>query len=242
LPEEPTDEIEVALVGRSNVGKSSLLNALANSYGERTARVSDKPGETQAVTFFRVGKVFRLVDLPGYGFAFANDETATKMSTVMRAYLEQRKALKHVVLLVDARHGFKAADTEMAQWLHKHCKAKLHVCLTKCDTVEPDQLKRVASLAKEDAAKFTKEPLLLVSALKKQGIDVLRREIARFAVPSVYRKLILRFQRRDDAALGNENRGRRRGRSGGRRRARRTAHSQEEGEARSLPCASRAGQ
>jgi ribosome biogenesis GTP-binding protein YsxC/EngB len=205
LPEEPSDEIEVALVGRSNVGKSSLLNALANSYGERTARTSERPGETQAVTFYRVGKAFRLVDLPGYGFAFADEQKSKEMSAVMRAYLQQRKALKHVVLLVDARHGFKAADTEMAQWLHKHCAAKLHVCLTKCDTIEPDQLKRVASMAKDDAAKFTKEPLLLVSALKKQGIDVLRREIARFAVPSVYRKLILRFQRRENASLGNDN-------------------------------------
>lgn len=205
LPEEPSDEIEVALVGRSNVGKSSLLNALANSYGERTARTSDRPGETQAVTFYRVGKTFRLVDLPGYGFAFADEAKSNEMSAVMRAYLQQRKALKHVVLLIDARHGFKATDTEMAQWLHKNCAAKLHVCLTKCDTIEPDQLKRIASMTKDDAAKFTKEPLLLVSALKKQGIDVLRREIARFAVPSVYRKLILRFQRRENASLGNDS-------------------------------------
>jgi ribosome biogenesis GTP-binding protein YsxC/EngB len=242
LPEEPSDEIEVALVGRSNVGKSSLLNALANSYGERTARTSDRPGETQAVTFYRVGKTFRLVDLPGYGFAFADEAKSNEMSAVMRAYLQQRKALKHVVLLIDARHGFKATDTEMAQWLHKNCAAKLHVCLTKCDTIEPDQLKRIASMTKDDAAKFTKEPLLLVSALKKQGIDVLRREIARFrrAVGLPQAHSALPAPRRTPRSATTVRRRRRRRRSGGRRRARRTAHSQEGGEARPLSaCRSR---
>ncbi|RKP23060.1 P-loop containing nucleoside triphosphate hydrolase protein [Syncephalis pseudoplumigaleata] len=109
---------EAAFVGRSNVGKSSLLNALARF--TQPARVSDKPGLTQQINFFTAGSHFHLVDMPGYGFAYAKTEAVETWQSTIDAYLSTRQTLKRVYLLIDARHGLKHNDKAFLEKLDQY--------------------------------------------------------------------------------------------------------------------------
>ncbi|CAM9227076.1 unnamed protein product, partial [Scytosiphon promiscuus] len=189
---------EVALVGRSNVGKSTLLNALVGlkKHPDRRASVSDTPGETRTLDFFQLGKGRRakmvLADMPGYGFAYAHEKQRHDWKGLMMAYLRGRGApLKRVMLLLDARHGFKKADIEFLELLYdpkgpspfgKYHPPKIQILLTKCDLVKRIDLARrvvfVRHQLEEVSRRQTSLSVMTLSALKGAGVVELQKELA----------------------------------------------------------------
>ena len=143
---------EIAFAGRSNVGKSSLLNALTNRKG--LARTSNTPGRTQELNFFEVGTPvqFRLVDMPGYGFAEAPKDLVKRWRFLVNDYLRGRAALKRALVLVDSRHGLKEVDREMMHMLDD-AAVSYHIVLTKGDKVKPSALGALYETTAVEAAK-----------------------------------------------------------------------------------------
>ena len=143
---------EIAFAGRSNVGKSSLLNALTNRNG--LARTSNTPGRTQELNFFDVGEPvqLRLVDMPGYGFAEAPKDLVRRWRHLVNDYLRGRSALKRVLVLVDSRHGLKDVDREMMRMLDE-AAVSYHLVLTKSDKVKPSALGSLYEATMVEAAK-----------------------------------------------------------------------------------------
>ncbi|MDA0720951.1 MAG: ribosome biogenesis GTP-binding protein YihA/YsxC [Proteobacteria bacterium] len=172
----PADRIEVCFAGRSNVGKSSLINALTGRKG--LARASNTPGRTQEINFFTAGDIY-VVDLPGYGFANAPVAVVEKWQRLLKQYLQGRQTLRRVFVLIDARHGAKAVDEEIMSLLDASA-VTFQVVMTKVDKLRGDAL--AESLAKTRAA-LVKHPaaypeLILTSAEKGEGIPKLRAIIA----------------------------------------------------------------
>ncbi|NCN84386.1 MAG: YihA family ribosome biogenesis GTP-binding protein [Sphingomonadales bacterium] len=166
---------EIAFAGRSNVGKSSLINALTNRNG--LARTSNTPGRTQELNFFDVGDplVFRICDMPGYGYAKAPPKVVQKWRFLINDYLRGRAVLKRTFVLIDSRHGIKPVDEEVMEMLDR-AAVSYRVVLTKADKVKQEALditaEQVAAIAKKHPAAHP--DLLLTSSEKKQGIDELR--------------------------------------------------------------------
>ncbi len=173
LPEPTVPEI--AFCGRSNVGKSSLLNALTGR--KAIARASVTPGRTQELNFFEVGEptLFRLVDMPGYGFAKAPVKVVEKWKALVRTYLRGRPSLVRTLVLVDSRHGLKDVDREMMQMLDETA-VSYRVVLTKADKVKASELDatiaKVAEEARKHVAAFPE--LHVTSSEKGMGIAALR--------------------------------------------------------------------
>ena len=166
---------EIASAGRSNVGKSTLLNALT---GRRSiARASVTPGRTQELNFFEVGEPtqFRLVDMPGYGFAKAPIKVVDRWKKLVKTYLRGRQALARNLVLIDSRHGVKEVDRDMMQMLDE-AAVGYRVVLTKADKVKASDLDRVAqSVADEIRKRPAAFPELhLTSSEKGMGIAALR--------------------------------------------------------------------
>ena len=130
---------EIALVGRSNVGKSSLINSLCNN--SRLARTSAEPGKTRLINIYSVNEQFFLVDLPGYGFAKASGEECRRWAGMIEGYLENSEYLKHVLLLVDIRHEPSAEDAQMAKYL-RSLGLNFSVIATKSDKLSKAQINR----------------------------------------------------------------------------------------------------
>ena len=171
------DRTEVCFAGRSNVGKSSLINALTNRKG--LARASNTPGRTQEINFFTLGDDRYLVDLPGYGFANAPVKVVEKWQRLLKNYLAGRQNLRRAFVLIDARHGVKAVDEEILTLLDTTA-VTFQVVLTKDDKVKAKDRERVlnqvrTALAKHPAA-FPE--IVLTSSEKGDGIDTLRGIIA----------------------------------------------------------------
>jgi len=167
---------EVAFAGRSNVGKSSLINGLVNQH--RLARASTEPGRTREVNFFLLDDRLRLVDLPGYGFAKVSRETARKFQNLGRSYLRGRPNLKRVYLLIDSRHGLKDPDKEAMDALDL-AAVSYQIVLTKADKIKAAEAEKVAAetlkaIAKRPAA-FPR--VLATSSEKGTGLPELRAEI-----------------------------------------------------------------
>jgi len=174
---EPT-AAEIAFAGRSNVGKSSLLNALTNRNG--LARTSNTPGRTQELNFFDVGEPvqLRLVDMPGYGFAEAPKTLVGRWKRLVTDYLRGRAILKRALVLVDARHGLKESDREMMRMLDE-AAVSYHLVLTKADKVKPSAL---GALYEATAAEAVKHPaahpaIFTTSSETGSGIAELRTAI-----------------------------------------------------------------
>ena len=173
----PGDRIEICFAGRSNVGKSTLINALTGRRG--LARASNTPGRTQEINFFTVGDTHYLVDLPGYGFANAPVAVVKKWQTLLKAYLAGRPNLRRAFVLIDARHGVKPVD-EKIMGLLDGAAVPFQTVLTKTDKVkEKDRARvmaQVRSALQPHPAAFPE--LITTSSEKGQGIDVLRAVIA----------------------------------------------------------------
>ncbi|XBQ17694.1 MAG: ribosome biogenesis GTP-binding protein YihA/YsxC [Oceanicaulis sp.] len=177
----PPTSPEVAFAGRSNVGKSSLINALTGR--NRLARASNEPGRTRELNFFDLGGRLRIVDLPGYGFAKAPKDVVQRWTRLTKAYLRGRVNLKRVILLIDARHGVKTVDEAIMKALDESAVV-YQVVLTKIDKLKPAEAE--ARLAETDA-KLKRRPaaypvVVATSSSKGEGIPELRAEIAEIAV------------------------------------------------------------
>ncbi|HEU4958847.1 MAG TPA: ribosome biogenesis GTP-binding protein YihA/YsxC [Sphingomonas sp.] len=166
---------EVAFAGRSNVGKSSLLNALTGR--KALARTSVTPGRTQELNFFDVGTplAFRLVDMPGYGFARAPKDMVKKWRFLVNDFLRGRAVLKRTLVLIDARHGIKPVDREMLDLLDA-AAVSYRLVLTKADKVKPTQLAETIAATAADARKrpAAHPDVLATSSETGQGIPDLR--------------------------------------------------------------------
>lgn len=169
---------EIAFAGRSNVGKSSLLNAITNRKG--LARTSNTPGRTQELNFFLVGDPpqLRLVDMPGYGFAEAPKDMVRRWKHVVNDFLRGRSALKRALVLIDSRHGIKPPDREMMDMLDK-AAVNYQLVLTKADKVKAAELERVFGATAEEARKHpaAHPHIFTTSSEKGSGIAELRTAI-----------------------------------------------------------------
>lgn len=173
----PADRVEVCFAGRSNVGKSSLINALTGRKG--LARASNTPGRTQEINFFTAGEDLYVVDLPGYGFANAPVPVVEKWQRLLKSYLAGRPTLRRVFVLIDSRHGAKAVDEEIMTLLDKSA-VTFQVILTKTDKVRKadfdEALARTREALSRHPAAFPE--LILTSSEKGDGIETLRAIIA----------------------------------------------------------------
>ncbi|KAG0202715.1 hypothetical protein BGX33_009527 [Mortierella sp. NVP41] len=170
---------EIAIVGRSNVGKSTMLNTLTES--PNTARVSSKPGLTRQLNFYRCGDKFVVVDMPGYGFAFAKEEDKAAWKELIEDYLGTRKSLKRIYVMIDARHGLKVADKEFLTMMGSTSSKKFQVVLTKCDLISPPDLARTYMVVQEELKKSFRnamtDRILMVSSYTGAGMNTLRKDM-----------------------------------------------------------------
>jgi GTP-binding protein len=173
----PPDELpEVAFAGRSNVGKSSLINALVGQ--KYLARASNEPGRTRELNFFLLNDAMHMVDLPGYGWARASKTTVKKFQNLGRDYLRGRPNLKRAYLLIDARHGLKDVDNEPMDALDK-AAVSYQIILTKADKIKPAELARVTEATQNAIRKRpAAHPVVLATSSESGfGIPELRLEI-----------------------------------------------------------------
>ena len=163
--------LEVAFAGRSNAGKSSAINTLCQQKG--LARISKTPGRTQLINFFSLGEDYRLVDLPGYGYAKVPEKVRREWQKLMEDYLSERPVLAGLVMIMDIRHPLKEYDIQMLEWC-RYFNTPCHILLTKADKLK----KGPASQSLMKVAKTLKELELdasvqMFSALKNQGVPEL---------------------------------------------------------------------
>jgi len=171
---------EVAFVGRSNVGKSSLINALTNR--KTLARVSQTPGRTREINFFKLGDRLMLADLPGYGYAKASKVVAAEWQKLIFAYLRGRASLRRVALLIDARRGVSNLDRDVMRLLDE-AAVSFALVLTKSDKLKPDELAATLDAAAAEARKHTAAfpEITATSALLGMGLDPLKTQFAALA-------------------------------------------------------------
>ncbi len=175
----PDDNLpEVAFAGRSNVGKSSLLNALLGRQG--LARTSNTPGRTRELNYFRLGEALYVVDMPGYGYARASKSLVRDWNHLIRDYLRGRTQLKRVFLLIDSRHGVKDNDKETMELMDKSA-VSYQLVLTKTDKLKASEAEAVIAATAEQAARHGADypEIVATSAEKKQGIEDLRQAVVR---------------------------------------------------------------
>ena len=176
-----SDLPEVAFAGRSNVGKSSIINALTGQ--KSLAKTSNTPGRTQQLNYFNLGDKIHIVDLPGYGFAQAPESMVKQWQQLIFSYLQGRVNLKRVFVLIDSRHGIKKVDLEIMEMLDK-AAVTYQIVLTKTDKISEKALEKVLqetkNIIKEHAAAYVS--ILATSSEKKTGLNELRFEIQSLAL------------------------------------------------------------
>ena len=166
----PENLKEIAFAGRSNVGKSSLLNLLTGR--KKLARVSGSPGKTRTINFYLINDEFRIVDLPGYGYAKVSKSVSEGWGEMMEKYLESRPNLLKVVQLVDIRHAPSRQDVQMYEYL-KHFGLDGIVVATKADKISRNQMQKQIKLIRQTLGLNNEDKVIPVSALKKTGQDEL---------------------------------------------------------------------
>lgn len=169
-----TGQFEVAFAGKSNVGKSSLINGLLNR--RSLARTSSQPGKTQTINFYQVNKEFYLVDLPGYGYANASVQVKAKWGKMIERYLYTSKNLKAVFLLVDIRHAPSKNDIQMYDWIKRQGFAPILIA-TKLDKIKRSQIQKQTALIRQTLELSPQEKVFLFSAETKQGRDEIWEQI-----------------------------------------------------------------
>ncbi|ABR47285.1 GTP-binding protein, HSR1-related [Alkaliphilus metalliredigens QYMF] len=167
-PEEGLPEI--ALAGRSNVGKSSLINTILNR--KKLARVSSSPGKTRTLNFYLINKEFHLVDLPGYGYARVSKGEKSSWGKMLETYLSNRPNLYEVVLLIDIRHEPSEQDQQMYQWI-RHYGYGTIVVATKSDKIARSQHQKHFKMIRDTLGMSPEDRLIPISSLKKLGIEQL---------------------------------------------------------------------
>ncbi|MGP1442054.1 MAG: ribosome biogenesis GTP-binding protein YihA/YsxC [Anaerovoracaceae bacterium] len=170
----PEDRPEIAFAGRSNVGKSSLLNMLVNR--KQLARVSGSPGKTQTVNFYDINDTFRIVDLPGYGYAKVSKSKSSEWGPMIENYLINRKNLRRVIQLVDVRHAPSAQDIQMYDFL-KYYGLDGTVVATKSDKLSKNEVGRNLRMIKEKLDMTPGGIIIPISSLKKTGGELLLEHI-----------------------------------------------------------------
>ena len=166
LPEN--DKLEVAFAGRSNVGKSSLINTLMNR--KSFARISSQPGKTQTVNYYNINELLYFVDLPGYGYAKVSQDTVKKWGKMIDGYLHQSKVLRLVFLLVDIRHKPNQNDIQMYEWCVNYGFNPI-IIATKSDKIKRSQLQKQIKQIKDALQVVDGTPVIPFSALNKSGRD-----------------------------------------------------------------------
>ena len=169
ISQYPTDELpEFLLVGRSNVGKSSFINTLTGQ--KNLARISSTPGKTQTLNFYLVNNAFYLVDVPGYGYASVNRDMQQKMGLLIEEYLENRKQLKRVFMIIDFRIKPTEDDVLMYQFL-KYYDIPVTIILNKCDKVGSSKYDKNIKVVKEHLELNKDDNMVMFSSLNKMGRD-----------------------------------------------------------------------
>ena len=168
---------EVAFAGKSNVGKSSLINALMNR--KSLARTSSQPGKTQTINFYNINDVMHLVDLPGYGYANASEEVKAKWGRMIERYLQKSQQLKQVFLLIDIRHAPSANDNLMYDWI-VHNGYRPVIIATKLDKLKRSQVAKSVKIVREGLNLEKEDILIPFSAQTKQGLEQIWETIESF--------------------------------------------------------------
>lgn len=168
---------EVAFAGKSNVGKSSLINALMNR--KSLARTSSQPGKTQTINFYNINDVMHLVDLPGYGYANASEEVKAKWGRMIERYLQKSQQLKQVFLLIDIRHAPSANDKLMYDWI-VHNGYRPVIIATKLDKLKRSQVAKSVKIVREELNLEKEDILIPFSAQTKQGLEQIWETIESF--------------------------------------------------------------
>jgi len=172
----PDDGAEVAFAGRSNAGKSSALNVITEQ--RNLARTSKTPGRTQLINFFSLDPEHRLVDLPGYGYAKVPEKIKRHWQQVLSDYLQSRRCLRGLVLMMDIRHPFKDFDLQMLDWC-QHQQMPAHILLTKADKLKNGPAgSTLQKVKKELAANYPLASAQLFSSLNRRGVDEARNKLA----------------------------------------------------------------
>jgi len=177
----PPDRPEVAFAGKSNVGKSSLLNTIVNR--RKLARTSSTPGRTQAINFFRFGTSLYLVDLPGYGFARVPMNVKKSWGQMVEDYLRTRETLKAVVVILDIRRDPSTGDENLINWLNYYHIDPI-VVLTKADKVSRQQAQNRSKRITDGLKTVSFSEPVIFSSLKRQGVTELWKKINAAALPS----------------------------------------------------------
>ncbi|SHE27124.1 GTP-binding protein [Marinitoga hydrogenitolerans DSM 16785] len=167
---------EIAFAGRSNVGKSSLLNKL---FGIKIAKISSNPGKTRSINFYSVNNKGYLVDLPGYGFANVSKEEKKKWAELLEDYFVNRYSLQMIFLLIDHRHEPQKKDLEMIQWL-RGLEIPFMIVLTKLDKVKKSERQKKLRIIQSELSKYGDYLYFPVSAKTGEGIGALKNEISKF--------------------------------------------------------------
>ncbi len=171
---------EVAFAGKSNVGKSSLINGIMNR--KSLARTSSQPGKTQTINFYNVNETFYLVDLPGYGYAKANQQVKAQWGKMIERYLHSSKQLKAVFLLVDIRHDPSANDKQMYQWM-RHYGYDPIIIATKLDKINRSQIQKHVKAIRVGLEAEKDTIIIPYSSLSKQGREEIYELLDRLLVP-----------------------------------------------------------
>ena len=170
----PGEEPEVAFIGRSNVGKSTIINSIT---GRRAlARVSNTPGRTRLVNFFNINNEMYLVDLPGYGYAKVSKQAKEVFGRIAEEYFNKRSSLKRVVLLLDSRHKPTGDDVLMYRYL-KHFDIQICVIATKLDKLKRNEIRKNEKLIRDTLEMDPAEELIMYSALTKENKDIMMEKI-----------------------------------------------------------------